>query len=213
MGRTLLTMPHLHSTTNRQDSEEKPAKSLQLLAVIMFAVILVVALQRISIQQPLKPGDQAPVLTLKKLPVGAVSLADFYHKPLAVLFFSANCPHCKTELRNIERLRNTFNGIVQFLLVSRSDQASTGALMDSLGMVIPVAIDEVGRASEKFGVFKVPALFLIDKNGIIQLTSFGEHSLDARKEQLESFLEALATEAIKPANLKRQSKGLCTRAA
>jgi peroxiredoxin len=169
----------------------------------MFAVILVVALQRISIKQPLKPGDQAPVLTLKKLSAGAVSLADLYHEPLAVLFFSANCPHCKTELRNIERLRNAFNGIVQFLLVSRSDEAATGALMDSLGMVIPVAIDEVGRACEKFGVFKVPALFLIDKNGIIQLTSFGEHSLDVRKEQLESFLQALATEAIKPVDLKR----------
>lgn len=190
----------LHHSATHQEHPGKPRRklvaTLQFLAVTLIPVALVVALQRISIEQPLKAGEPAPNFTLKTLSGDTVSLASLYHERAAIFFFSADCPHCKKDLMNIEQLREVFGGRVQFLLVTRSDPAKTIALLDSLGVSTATAIDEGGRAQTAFGAFTVPAIFLINPGGIIHAGLFGERSLDVRREQLESLLEATADSVV-----------------
>lgn len=198
MERTLLTTLLQHSTTHQEAPGHEPRKllrTLRTLALIAFPVILVVALQRISIDQPLKAGDAAPKLFFQSLNGKSVSLPDLYSHRLAVLFFGADCPHCKREMKNIERLCQMFRENIRFLLITTSDSVRTRYLLDSLGVTVTAVIDGKGKARSAFGVFTVPALFLIDSNGIVYASSFGEHSLDARREQLESFLQATADES------------------
>jgi peroxiredoxin len=106
-----------------------------------------------------------------------------------VLFFSADCPRCKQELKNFQKLWEALGGHLKFLLITMSDRVRTKSLLDSLAISVPVAIDREGRAQRSFGAFPVPALFLINAGGIIHMTSFGERSLGVRKEQLETFLQ------------------------
>jgi peroxiredoxin len=191
-----LTTPLRHSAHHEENTDRrrnKPHATLQFLAAILLPVILVVALQRISIEQPLQAGDQAPELSLKDLSGKPVSLTNPHRQCSAILFFSPDCPHCKTELKNVEQLRAIFSSI-EFLLVSRGDRAKTRTLLDSLSVKVTAAIDAEGVAHNAFGVFTGPAWFLMDSYGIVHASLFGERSLDARKEQLESFLRGTAEE-------------------
>jgi peroxiredoxin len=169
---------------------KKPLAALKLVAAVSVPVVLLIALQRISIEQPLKAGDSAPALILQN-PGAAIPicLSDLYSQRSAVLFFSADCPHCKQELKNFQKLWEALGGHLKFLLITMSDRVRTKSLLDSLGISVPVAIDREGRAQRSFGAFPVPALFLINAGGIIHMTSFGKRSLGVRKEQLETFLQ------------------------
>lgn len=157
--------------------------------------MLAVALQRISIEQPLKAGDVAPDIILQSLNGESISLPGLYSQRLAVMFFSTDCPHCRTELKNVERLREIFSGSVQLLLITTSERVKVKSLLDSLGISVRVAIDDKGKAQSAFGVFKVPAWYFVDTLGMVHASSFGQHSLDVRREQLESFLQATANES------------------
>ena len=186
-----------HNETHREISSKPsgtPASTARILAALFIPVILVVVLQRISIEQPLKPGDQVPDLTLKTRPRGAVSLLNPDRQILTILFFSRDCSRCREELKNIEQLQRIFSEKVQFLLITRGDSARASALLDSLGIGVPVAFDGEGSVHKAFGVFKVPALFLINAQGIIQLSSFSEQAFTVRKNQLESLLNTIAIE-------------------
>lgn len=168
---------------------KKPLAALKLVAAVSVPVVLLIALQRISIEQPLKAGDSAPALVLQDPGAIPIYLSDLYSQRSAVLFFSADCPHCKQELKNFQKLWEALGGHLKFLLITMSDRVRTKSLLDSLGISVPVAIDREGRAQRSFGAFPVPALFLINAGGIIHMTSFGERSLGVRKEQLETFLQ------------------------
>jgi len=190
-----VTKPPQYGISHQDKVRDGPRKllpALQFLAVIIFPVFLVVALQRISIKQPLQAGDRAPDLILRDLSGRPVNLANLYRQRSAILFFSPDCSHCDAELRNVERLRAACSDGIAFLLVTRGDRAKTRSLLDSLGVGIPTAVDAEGVANEAFGVFTAPAWFLIDSHGIVRAGLFGERPLDKRKEQLESFLRATA---------------------
>ena len=193
-----MTTPIQHRTTRRDNPGQEPRKrfeTLRILAVVTFPVILAVVIQRVSIEQPLRPGDAAPELFLQSLTGESISLPQLYSQRLAVLFFSVDCSHCRRELGNIKSLREIFNGSIQFLLITTTDGARTKSLLDSLGINIPIVVDDRRNTQSAFGVFTVPALFLIRSNGIVHASSFGERPLNARREQLESFLQASADEA------------------
>ena len=202
-----MTTAPQHSATCPTHPGQKPGKpleALRALAVVALPVILAVALQRISIEQPLKAGDAAPNLVLQDMNGGTISLPALYSRRLAVLFFSADCPHCRTELENADKLRQILGGRIQFLLITTSDRAKVKSLVDSLGIRITVAIDDKGRAQSAFGVFTVPAWYLINTRGAVHTSSFGERALDARREQLESFLRASANGAHVLAGSRQQ---------
>jgi peroxiredoxin len=196
-----LTKPLRICAIHREDPV-KPRKplleALRSAAAVLIPVISFVALQRITVEQPLRPGDRAPALTLRTASSGTTSLASPYTQRLAILFFSADCSRCRGELENLQRLQLLFAGRIEFLLITRSDRERTIALLDSLKVGITVGFDENSSAHAAFGVFKVPALFLVNSNGIVQLSSFGEHSLAIRKDQLESLLGQRSTESPKP---------------
>ncbi len=190
-----MTTPRQYNAARQENflkGLKKPLATLRFLAIIVFPVILVITLQRITIEQPLKKGDPAPDLIVQALNGEAISLTNLYGQRLVIMFFSVDCPHCKKELRYVEGLRDTFNGRVNFLLISVSDQAKTKSSLDSLGITVPAAIDEDGKARTAFGAFTVPALFLINPQGAVHTSSLGERSPEVRREQLESFLQATA---------------------
>ena len=188
------TLPQLDTTPrrNRVNIPEKTLAKLRFLSAIFFSAILLIALQRITIEQPLKRGDQAPDLTFEDLNGEEIALTHLYGQRLAVWFFSVDCPLCKKELRYVERLQATYDGRVEFLLITMSERKRTRSFLDSLGITIPTAVDENGRARTAFGAFTVPALFLINPQGTVYSSSLGERSPDVRGEQLKSFLRATA---------------------
>ena len=190
-----MTIPLQYDTAHQRSlpgGPKKPLVTLQFLAVISLPVILVIALQRITIEQPLTRGDPAPDLIVRVLSGESKPLTDLYGQPLAILFFSVDCPNCKKELRYVEELRETFSGRINFFLITMSDRARTKSLLDSLGITIPVAVDEDGMARKAFGAITVPALFLINPQGTVHTSSLGERSPRTRREQLESFLQETA---------------------
>lgn len=164
-------------------------------AIILLPALLLVVLQRISIEQPLKPGDVVPAKILHTAVVENLTLRDFCTPRAVVVFMSAGCRRCTSELMNIKELQSSFGSSIRFLLVSSGKRPAVQSILDSLGLAIPLAIDANGELRRAFGAYTVPSVFLIDSTGRIWQTSFSEHPLEVRRQQLEEFVRSVTLPA------------------
>jgi len=161
---------------------------MKLFAIILLPALLLVLLQKVSIQQPLRAGDAVPEQILNTTLPGNHTLRDFCSPGAVVIFFSAGCWRCTGELTNMKELQRALGSRIQFLLITSSNRLVAQLMIDSLGVGIPVVTDEDGSLRRAFGAYTVPAIFLVDRTGTVWQTSFSERPLEVRKRQLEEFV-------------------------
>jgi peroxiredoxin len=140
------------------------------------------------------PAEEiAPAFSLNNIDGAHVSLTEALKKgPVMAAFFKVNCPTCQFTFPFLERLYETY-GDARLTLwgISQNDAADTRDFCKELGIKFPALVDGHGYpASNNYGLTNVPTLFLISREGKIQLTSVGFVKAD---------LEALAREAARAA--------------
>ncbi len=113
--------------------------------------------------EPLTVGTPAPVVSLKTLS-GDKQTIGMNNKKTVVAFFTTTCPHCKSELANLQVLSRSYNDGLSFQIVTRSTKESVQEFLNTEKISLSSLLDE-GKASEEFRVLTVPALFLIDEQG------------------------------------------------
>lgn len=173
--------------------------SLKLGAALLVPMFFILALQRISRDEAPGPGDPIPALTLQGLDGDPLSLVDPAKRTTALLFFSPDCPHCRRELENLDRLAATFRSEIVFLAISTDNAQKTQEFIDSIKIKVPAAADPRGTAHRAFGVFQLPTLFLVNGEGFVEQVFRGEESLETRIRQLSN----IALRAASPASLAR----------
>ncbi len=139
----------------------------------------------------LSPGDPVPVLTARDLASNEIYRFSFKDTPAAVLFFSADCPHCQRELTNFDRLSRRFGERILFLAISLSGKKNTAELVNSDRLEVRTLLDEERTGQERFGVDVVPALFLIGNDETIVYSGSGEEPFTAREQLLIEFLNSV----------------------
>ncbi|MCX6132478.1 MAG: TlpA disulfide reductase family protein [Ignavibacteriales bacterium] len=132
----------------------------------------------------LAPGDQAPALTVIDLDSSTIHQIGFKGKPAALLFFSADCPHCLREISNFDRLNRRFGDTIRFLAISTSSKSKTSELLGVNQLDIQTVLDYNQAGCTDFGVDIVPALFLVGADGTIIYGESGEKSLGSREQLL-----------------------------
>lgn len=162
----------------------KVPATIGLALLLCLPAVFVVGILQASKPHLLAPGDAAPALNVIDLDSNKIHQIDFKGKPAALLFFSADCPHCMREISNFGRLNKQFGREIHFLAISTSNRSRTKEILGANQLDIRTVLDYNQEGTGEFGVEIVPAFFLIGADGIIVYGESGEKSFGIREQQL-----------------------------
>jgi cytochrome c biogenesis protein CcmG/thiol:disulfide interchange protein DsbE len=153
-------------------------KNFVLIIFIAAAVLLVVSLIPKG-QRGLRiigEGDRAPDFSLTALDGKQVSLPDLRGKIVMVHFWATWCPPCVDEIPTIDKLYRTLSGKDFAILAVSVDEGGAGAVasfMQRNGLALPALIDPAGSVAKRYGTFKFPETYIIDRAGIVKYKVIG----------------------------------------
>lgn len=120
-------------------------------------------------------------------------------KPIIVSFWETHCGPCKVELPILQKLSKEWGDQVSFVLIHAGEgdgengPAKAEALLNSLGVDLPRAIDTFQMQVKKYCANELPMLFVIDSEGIVRHVQRGA---DAKFEAtLRKKLQALGVKS------------------
>ncbi len=123
-------------------------------------------------------GKKAPDFTLPDIKGKPVSLSSFKKKVVLISFWADWCPTCKREFPSLNRLSSIYdkNDIV-VLSVAMGNSSGTRDFIRNNEFNFKILIDNDLRVSSSlYKVFMIPAAFIIDKNGIVVKSYFGQQN-------------------------------------
>lgn len=90
-------------------------------------------------------------------------------------FWATYCKPCKKEIPELEKIAADYPEDVRLLLASidHTGKRKVFPHVKDCGYQSTVLIDNYQRTAKKYGVKSVPALFVIDKKGIVRYASYG----------------------------------------
>jgi thiol-disulfide isomerase/thioredoxin len=115
-------------------------------------------------------------------------------------FWATWCEPCKKEIPLLTKMTDEFAGRpVKFFLVNTLEQAkeptytedSVKAVINARGYTLPCLVDAIGRVADSYRVRSLPALVVIDKEGVIRRINRGF------EEGFESGLRTLLNDIVK----------------
>ncbi len=135
----------------------------------------------------LRIGQRAPALDLPLLGGGRIDSESVGGRPVWVNFTASWCPTCRDELRLMQRIESQLGEQLRVIVVDvREDEQTAAALVDSLGLTLPVALDADGRAQDAWGAFVLPVHYWLDAEGRVRGFVYGGGGPDV-------FLRAIRT--------------------
>jgi len=120
---------------------------------------------------PIEIGQTAPDFELYDKAGKGYSLSSLRGKVVLVNFWATWCPPCRAEMPSMEELyKNNIGGGKLELLAINVESEGPG-IIDEFSKEyphsFPVVFDLNAEVQNKYGVFKFPETFIIDKKGII----------------------------------------------
>ena len=127
----------------------------------------------------------APDFTLPSLDGKAISLAGYRsQKRVVVSFWASWCGPCRLELpvlKSFYEKAHKQDADFEFLAINLDeDRESAATATTKLKLPFPVLLDPQHRVADAYGVYGIPALFVIDKTGHV---SFGETGFNITLEE------------------------------
>ncbi|HWC20307.1 MAG TPA: TlpA disulfide reductase family protein [Terriglobales bacterium] len=122
-------------------------------------------------------GVKAPEFALTSTKGKSLILSQVLRNGPAVLaFFKVSCPVCQYAFPYIERLWQLHKTEpVSFIGISQDNAADTENFVKKYGLTFHVALDDPGRyiVSNAYKLTNVPTVYLVDRDGEIQVSSVG----------------------------------------
>lgn len=121
-------------------------------------------------------GDQAPDFSLLATDGREVALSSLKGKVVMVHFWATWCPPCVEEMPTLEGLYRTFTGAdFELLAVSVDDGglATVKSFLASNNLKLPVLLNPDASVARRYGTFKFPESYLIDRQGVVRLKAVG----------------------------------------
>jgi peroxiredoxin len=130
-----------------------------------------------------KVGDVAQDFTLPSLTGEQISLSQFKGKNVFIFFWTQGCVFCQTD--NIVHVNDIFlkgkgKGLVVFSINIAEPKGDVREFVKQKGLIFPVLLDRDAKVTrKKYGVYMVPTLFLVGKDGVIKEKAYGHLSKEA----------------------------------
>ena len=117
-------------------------------------------------------GKLAPDFTLLSLDGQDISLSDFQGKPVLLVFGATWCPPCRAQKPYLIAAYNDFadQGLVILGVNIREGRAHVKEYVAQKGIPFPILLDANGEVAHLYQVRGIPAMFLIDREGIVRET-------------------------------------------
>ena len=136
-------------------------------------------------------GDDAPRFTLQALDGSSLSLNQFRHQVLVLNFWATWCPPCVEETPSLEKFAMETKPLgVQVVGVSvDEDPAALSKFVAAYHLSYPVARDPQQALSARYGTFKFPETYIIDRNGRVAEKIIG--AIDWQDPRIIAFVKSL----------------------
>ena len=124
-----------------------------------------------------KVGDVAQDFTLPTLDGENVTLSQIKGKNVFIFFWMQGCVFCQTD--NIVHVNEIFLkgkkvGLEVFSVNIAQSKGDAREFVRQKGLIFPVLLDRDAEvARKKYGVYMVPTLFIIGKDGVIKEKAYG----------------------------------------
>jgi peroxiredoxin len=133
-------------------------------------------------------GQAAPDFTLRNLEGAEVTLSRFKGRNVCLFFWNRGCPLCETDrMDQLNRvyLRGRRAGLDVISINIAEAAGDVGAFARKRRLIFPILLDPEARVTRKrYGVYVVPTLYLIGKDGMIMDKAYGYLT----EEALEDFV-------------------------
>ncbi len=122
----------------------------------------------------LKAGAKAPVFMLEDMSGHERTLpAVLSRGPVLVVLFKISCPVCQLAMPYVERISK---GSLQVLAISQDDARATKRFQKTFDISMPTLLDPEEKGypvSNGFRISHVPAMFLVEPDGLISMSVSG----------------------------------------
>jgi cytochrome c biogenesis protein CcmG/thiol:disulfide interchange protein DsbE len=125
--------------------------------------------------QPEGARKPAPALSVPALGGGArVTLASHHGTPVVVNFWASWCEPCQKETPTLVAFSKAHPGIDVVGIAVNDAPADSRRFARKMAIPYPVGVDEDGGVAEDFGVTGLPVTVIVDGEGRVADTFFGE---------------------------------------
>jgi len=148
--------------------------------------------------ETLKPGTKAPDFKVADLSGKEFHLASCCERDAVLLFFwSFFCGPCREEIPMINQMTRDYQGkglqVVGVNLDGRELKKAIDKFVANEKIAFRIVFDELAgdafRVADPYGVAGTPALYLIDKHGVIAFSNVGAVTGEKMKAEIEKVLK------------------------
>ena len=137
-------------------------------------------------------GDDAPDFSLPGLDRGRVALGDYRQQVVVLNFWATWCPPCIKEAPSLEKFAVETQplGVTVIGVSVDEDAQALKQFVRDYHLSYPVARDPDRAVATRFGTFKFPETYILDRNGKVAEKIIG--AIDWQDPRMISFVKSLA---------------------
>lgn len=129
-----------------------------------------------SLAEPIHAGERAADFTARTLDGASVALASLRGSVVVLDFWATWCMPCREEFPAMEKISAEFGGAVRFYGISDESPDTVKQFVDETRCRMPMLLDSNREMRRRYGVHKIPALFVIDRDSVVRQQFIGARS-------------------------------------
>jgi peroxiredoxin len=98
------------------------------------------------------------------------------------------------EFPALDKMRTEFGGAARFYGISDESLATVKKFVAENGYQMPMLIDSNREIRRRYGVHKIPALLVIDREGVLRQEFIGEQDESVMRDAIRTVVDRKATE-------------------
>lgn len=147
-------------------------------AIAYVGVVLLVGLVIYALQppKPIGEGDRAPEISLQLMDGESRPLSSYRGQVVVLDFWATWCAPCQFTMPKMIEFHNRHQAkgvTVIGVAVDFRDPNEVKQFVQGMGINYPIALDAEGKAKQSYQVTSLPTLFVIDRQGNIQMRMEG----------------------------------------
>jgi len=143
-----------------------------------------------SLAEPIRTGERAADFTAKMLDGASVALESLRGSVVVLDFWATWCMPCREEFPAMEKIRAEFGGAVRFYAISDESTATVKQFVEENGCQMPMLLDSNREMRRRYGVHKIPALFVIDRDSVVRRQFIGARNESELREAIRSVVDS-----------------------
>lgn len=140
-----------------------------IITVLSLALLALVFYIQKKSSLSLKTGQPAPTFSAPNLQGEQKGLSDFRGKVVLLNFWASTCGPCEWEMPSLDALYKRYQGqgfVVVGISVGEVPMMVT-KFLQRVSINFPILLDEDLSISDRYGTYRIPESYLIDRNGML----------------------------------------------